>query len=146
MSDFEILYIRSLVRLFCTSALSFKDNWILCLHASCDRFPRFTSGVTPTGFLMVSIAPPPFWPHTLAQLVSSVVGVQNDDRVCSTVKCSQNYIKLAMLPTNWQGKSKIKSAKNALSGDGTQNLLVFTLMPCWLSKVNIWLSVWIFES
>ena len=52
---------------------------------------------------------------------------------------SQNYTKLAMLPTKaFIGKSKINSVKkDSLSGDKTHDLLVFTLMPCCLERISV---------
>ena len=45
-----------------------------------------------------------------------------------------------------KGKSKLNSAQNVSNGDRNQDLLAFTLMPCWLSQVDIWLSIRNFES
>ena len=59
------------------------------------------------------------------------------------IEFSQNYTKLGTLPTKvYTGNSKNEFSKKNLSSENrAKDFLMFTLMPCLLSQVDIWLSV-----
>ena len=52
-----------------------KPGWIPFWWAYCNRFHRFTFGVTPTQLLMVNIATKPFLIHILAH-IQALVGLE----------------------------------------------------------------------